>query len=87
MIKSKSLGQEASTWELMDGVEGLLQQKLSLPEGCRLRVQNMESWAQNIVNLVSPNYSTLAGDASVKHLLKLRLYRLSLPSMNRTVIF
>lgn len=70
MIKSKSLGQEASTWELMDGVEGLLQHKLSLLGGCKLRVQSMESRAQNIINLVSPNYSTLAGDASVKSSVK-----------------
>ena len=38
--------------ELMEGVEGLLQHKLSLLEGCKLRVQSMESRAQNITNLV-----------------------------------
>ena len=50
MIKS----QDASASELMHGVEGLLQHKLSLLEGCNLRVQSMESRAQNIINLVSP---------------------------------
>lgn len=55
MIKS----QAALTSELMHGVEGLLQHKLSLLEGCKLRVQSMESRAQNIINLVSPILPTL----------------------------
>ena len=50
MIKT----QKNFTSELMHGVEGLLQHKLSLLEGCKLRVQSMESRAQNIINLVSP---------------------------------
>ena len=49
MMKDQGL----SSSELIQGVEGLLQHKLSLLEGCKLRVQSMESRAQNVTNLVS----------------------------------
>ena len=41
--------------ELRFSVEGLLQHKLDLLEGSKLRVQSMESRAQNVINLVSPS--------------------------------
>ena len=44
---------QAQSSQLMHSVEGLLQHKLSLLEGCKLRAQSMESRAQNIINLVS----------------------------------
>ena len=45
--------------ELQHSVDGLLQHKLNLLEGSKLRVQSIESRAQNVINLVSPSISWL----------------------------
>ena len=55
----------ARSSDLMRGVHGLLQHKVILLEGCRLRVQSMESRAQNTINLVSFN-PTLFGNAKAQ---------------------
>ena len=41
--------------ELQYSVDELLQHKLNLLEGSKLRVQSLESRAQNVINLVSPS--------------------------------
>jgi hypothetical protein len=71
--------QRAHASELMRSVHGLLQHKLNLLEGCRLRVQSMESRAQNAINLVSIG-STSFGNAEAQW-----NCRLSIPPTNKTV--
>ena len=58
--------QRAHTSELMRGVQSLLQHKLSLLEGCTLRVQSLESRAQNVTNLVSPRLAFPQESSSLK---------------------
>ena len=41
--------------DLQYSVDGLLGHKLNFLEGSKLRVQSIESRAQNVINLVSPS--------------------------------
>lgn len=69
--------EQAHEAKVMQGVQELLQHKLTLLESCRVRVESMDSRAQNMINLVSGYYPCVGGLDSAKR-------RHSTPSTNKT---